>query len=176
MVFDEIKTTMRCGFAYGRDVYGVNADIVLLGKACAGGLPLSIMLTDKRIAESVQGTRLIGSYWGSPMSLHVFEYLFNLSQERDIVSELELIGINFRNSFNKIFMSRGIPISLSGHATMPVMEFDSKAINILKFYKLCFKHGIYVRMPPHCWFISLAHTLELCEEAISRFNCVAKEL
>jgi glutamate-1-semialdehyde 2,1-aminomutase len=176
LVFDEIKTTMRCGFAYGRDVYGVNADIVLLGKACAGGLPLSIMLTDKRIAESVQGTRLIGSYWGSPMSLHVFEYLFNLSQERDIVSELELIGINFRNSFNKIFMSRGIPISLSGQATMPVMEFDSKAINILKFYKLCFKHGIYVRMPPHCWFISLAHTLELCEEAISRFNCVAKEL
>ena len=159
-----------------RDVYGVDADIVLLGKACAGGLPLSIMLSDKKIGESVQGTRLIGSYWGSPMSLHVFEYLFNLSQERDLALELESKGINFINAFNKMFMEHGIPISLSGHATMPVMKFDSETIDIHRFYKLCFKHGIYVRMPPHCWFLSLSHTQELCQEVIDRFRRVAKEL
>lgn len=54
LIFDEIQMGMgRTGTLFAFEAFGIRPDILVLGKAIGGGLPLSAVVTSKEIAQSI---------------------------------------------------------------------------------------------------------------------------
>ncbi len=51
LIFDEVVTGFRIAMGGAQEYYGVDADIVTLGKVVGGGLPIGVVVAEKRIME-----------------------------------------------------------------------------------------------------------------------------
>lgn len=72
LVLDEIQTGFgRTGTLWGFESLGILPDIVLLGKAIGGGMPLGAFVADKKIMWSLTNTPILGhitTFGGHPVS------------------------------------------------------------------------------------------------------------
>lgn len=72
LVLDEIQTGFgRTGTLWGFESLGIVPDIVLLGKAIGGGMPLGAFVADKKIMWSLTNTPILGhitTFGGHPVS------------------------------------------------------------------------------------------------------------
>lgn len=81
LIIDEIQTGMgRTGKMFAYEHYGIQADIMTLGKGIGGGFPLSAMLTTDRLNIFDAGDQG-GTYSGQPLAMAV-----GLAVVRDIIS------------------------------------------------------------------------------------------
>ena len=109
LIFDEVKT---CGKFYGgsQEYFGVKPDIFAAGKAIAGGLPLSAVLSSEEVMEILGPGRVAhgGTFNSNPLSVRAglvtmkeiltkeaFEYAQKLSDElvkgyRDILEDRKI--------------------------------------------------------------------------------------
>ena len=85
LILDEIQTGFgRTGTLWGFEQYGIVPDIVLLGKALGGGLPLGAFVASKRLMDSFTDQPVLGhisTFGGHPLScaagLAAMKILFN---------------------------------------------------------------------------------------------------
>jgi acetylornithine/succinyldiaminopimelate/putrescine aminotransferase len=69
LIFDEIQTGLgRCGTKYAYQGTGTTPDVLLLGKALGGGLPLSALLTTDRIAAVLSVGDHGSTFGGNPVA------------------------------------------------------------------------------------------------------------
>ncbi|MDQ1605728.1 MAG: glutamate-semialdehyde -aminomutase, partial [Microbacteriaceae bacterium] len=70
LIFDEVITGFRIAFGGAVDRYGVTPDLAVLGKAIAGGLPLSAVVGKSELLDLTQrGVVHAGTYNGNPIVL-----------------------------------------------------------------------------------------------------------
>lgn len=68
LIFDEITTAMgRTGKLFTYESYGVVPDILLLGKAVAGGLPMGVMLASRSISDIWEKAAHATTFGGNPL-------------------------------------------------------------------------------------------------------------
>ena len=71
LIFDEIQTGFgRCGELFAMNKIGVIPDVVLLGKALGGGMPLGAFVADKSIMDSFSTNPVLGhitTFGGHPV-------------------------------------------------------------------------------------------------------------
>ncbi len=72
LIMDEIQTGFgRTGSTWGFEKYGVIPDIILLGKALGGGLPLGAFIADKQLMDALTVAPVLGhitTFGGHPLS------------------------------------------------------------------------------------------------------------
>jgi acetylornithine/succinyldiaminopimelate/putrescine aminotransferase len=72
LILDEIQTGFgRTGSLWGFSAFDVVPDIVLLGKALGGGMPLGAFIADKKIMQTLTGSPALGhitTFGGHPVS------------------------------------------------------------------------------------------------------------
>jgi acetylornithine/succinyldiaminopimelate/putrescine aminotransferase len=72
LILDEIQTGFgRTGTIWGFEQYGVIPDIILLGKALGGGLPLGAFVASKSLMDAFTGNPVLGhisTFGGHPLS------------------------------------------------------------------------------------------------------------
>jgi acetylornithine/succinyldiaminopimelate/putrescine aminotransferase len=94
LIFDEIQTGFgRCGSLFAMNKIGVTPDIVLLGKALGGGMPIGAFVSDKKIMDAFSTNPVLGhitTFGGHPVccaagreSLAIIQDLFE--EEPDFV-------------------------------------------------------------------------------------------
>lgn len=68
LIFDEITTAMgRTGTLFAYEPYGVIPDILLLGKAVAGGLPMGVLLAQRSISDIWEKAAHATTFGGNPL-------------------------------------------------------------------------------------------------------------
>ncbi|TDH23345.1 aspartate aminotransferase family protein [Segetibacter sp. 3557_3] len=97
-ILDEIQTGFgRTGTLWAFEQYGVVPDILLLGKALGGGMPLGAFVADKQIMDSFTVSPVLGhitTFGGHPVScaggLAAFEVLTRESLYKQVEAKTEL--------------------------------------------------------------------------------------
>jgi glutamate-1-semialdehyde 2,1-aminomutase len=70
LVFDEIITGVRCGLRGLQEYYGVDADLVTLGKGIANGLPVAALGGKREVMEAFESNVVTsGTYAAHPLSM-----------------------------------------------------------------------------------------------------------
>ena len=71
LIFDEVITGFRVTRGGAQSLLGVTPDLTILGKAIAGGLPLSVVAGKRDVMELIEQRRVLhaGTYNGHPISL-----------------------------------------------------------------------------------------------------------
>ena len=71
LVFDEVNTGIRAGYGGAQNLYDVKADLMVLGKAIGGGMPVGVLAGKKEIMCLYQRQKVIqgGDHNGYPLGM-----------------------------------------------------------------------------------------------------------
>jgi len=178
LVFDEIQTGFgRCGSLFAMNKIGVTPDIVLLGKALGGGMPIGAFVSDKKIMDAFSTNPVLGhitTFGGHPVccaagreSLKIIKELFEV--EPDFVHRKSAL-------FTKQLKHNAIK-KVSAYGLLIAVHFDNYDIN-KKIIDQCIVNGAFTD-----WFLFADNALRIAppliiseEEILEACNLVIQSI
>lgn len=172
LVFDETITGFRFSEGGAQELFNVIPDISTFGKGIANGFPLSVISGKREIMMEMEEIFFSGTFGGELLSLAAAKSVLELHINREVISQLEQIGLDLQNRVNSAVSQTDTQelLSLSGHPTWIFLnwrEIDGYSADLLKTYFMqeMFQKGILI-LGTHN--VNLAHTqrnLEKIEES-----------
>lgn len=171
LIFDEVITGFRLALGGAQEYFGIDADIVTLGKIIGGGLPIGILGAKREIMENLAPMGKIynaGTFNGNPMTTAAGLATIRLLRDTNPYPGLEKTGNELRSGLQDIFPDT----SVQGIASMLCMYFSETKVKnyeeaiskadkdmFLQYQRFMLKNGVF--HPPsqfECNFVSTAHT------------------
>jgi len=88
MVADEIQTGFgRCGKMFAMEHFGVAPDLTCIGKSMGGGLPLSGIVGNAEIIDSVPPGALGGTFGGNPVACAAALSIIDVIEEDNLLEK-----------------------------------------------------------------------------------------
>lgn len=123
LVLDEIQCGFgRNGSLWAFEQFGVIPDILLLGKALGGGMPLGAFISDKKIMDCLMADPVLGhinTFGGHPVSCAAGRASLEYLLDENIIDEVFYKGRIFLEELDsKLFKSihsRGLMLALESH-------------------------------------------------------------
>lgn len=154
LVLDEIQCGFgRNGSLWAFEQFDVVPDVLLLGKALGGGMPLGAFVADKKIMDSLSYNPVLGhinTFGGHPVScaagLAAFEVLLN---------ENIIAGVKQKEQLFRQLLSHPSVKNINSFGLMMAVEFDDFDTN-KKIIDACIEKGVFTD-----WFLFAAHALRI---------------
>lgn len=165
LVFDEIQAGFgRTGALWGFARYGVTPDILLLGKALGGGLPLGAFIADQPKMAALTGDPVLGhitTFGGHPLSCAAGLASLQLLLEEDWISQVPRKERLFRH----LLVHPAIR-EVRSCGLLIAVEFDSFEFN-KRIIDACIEKGLltdWFLFAPQC--LRIAPPLPITEDQI----------
>lgn len=154
LIFDEIQCGFgRTGKLWGFEHYGVQPDILLLGKALGGGMPLGAFISSYEHMQSFTDNPVLGhitTFGGHPVccaaGLEAMEVLLSENLIQDVANKGQL--------FLKELSHPGIK-SVSGKGLLIAVELESNE-KVLDVVQKCIENGVFTD-----WFLFAQNCLRI---------------
>ncbi len=173
LIFDEVITGFRVAPGGAQELYGITPDLLTLGKAVAGGLPLSVVAGKREIMDLIAQRRVMhgGTFNGHPVALAAaLATLETLDANQGaLLRQVRKIGESLMEGIRKLANEAGIPILINGvgsvfhvsftHRTemrnfWDTLDADVRARDV--FLGALVESGVYP-LPDGRWYVSAAH-------------------
>ena len=181
LIFDEVITGFRLGFAGAAGFYGIKPDLVTYGKIIGAGMPVGAYGGRKEIMEMVSPAGPVyqaGTLSGNPIAMAAgLAHLKLLWEDQDVYKLLYQKGEAFFGEIRRIFLEKGVEYQVNSVASLgsifftsqPVKDYtsaktaDTKAFS--QYFKFMLKQGVHLAPSQfEAIFLSDAHTdLEIQE-------------
>lgn len=166
LIFDECQTGMgRTGKLFAFEKYEVIPDIICLGKAFGGGMPLGAFISSKQNMSSFISNPILGhlsTFGGHPVCCAAgFTSLSILLSEKEIIEEVK----QKEALFLRLLKHEKI-LSIRSSGLMMALEFESTEFHFALQKKLL-ENGLFTDwflFAPHC--MRIAPALTITEEEI----------
>ena len=170
LILDEIQTGFgRTGTLWGFEQFGIVPDIILLGKALGGGMPLGAFVADKKLMNQFTENPVLGhitTFGGHPVCCAAGLAAMKVLQKEKLVEKVHEKEYLFRELLQhpkiKVLRSRGLLMAI---------ELEDSA-TVLKVTQACLKQGVltdWFLFAPNC--IRMAPPLTITSKEI-RKACV----
>ncbi len=122
LIFDEVVTGFRLGYASGQGYYGVTPDLCAMGKSLSAGHPISVVCGRSDLMVFAEGIRritgdyvsLTGTFSGNPISCTAALAALELLREDGVYERLFARGRRLMEGCRKAFEAVGIPVQVIG--------------------------------------------------------------
>jgi acetylornithine/succinyldiaminopimelate/putrescine aminotransferase len=167
LVFDEIQCGFgRTGKLWGFEHYDVSPDILLLGKALGGGMPLGAFISSHEHMQALTNNPVLGhitTFGGHPVSCAAGMAALQVLLRDGIINAVEKKGVLFRT---QIVHSSIIAIRSKGLLMAIELESNEKVLEVLK---CCLEKQVFsdwFLFAPNC--IRIAPPLTITDEEIKK--------
>lgn len=160
LIFDEIITGYRYPLLSVSRKHGITPDLICIGKAMAGGAPLSVVGGKKEIMECDEYF-VSSTFAGETLSLAAFME-FDALLSKFPIKELWDAGGDFKESFNSIWDG----VQLDGYNTRG--RFVGSPLNLALFFQESVKAGLLFGPS---WFYCFPH-IELKDKVLNLITSV----
>jgi len=183
LIFDEVITGFRVSYNGAQGYYDIMPDLTCLGKIIGGGLPVGAYGGRKEIMKHIAPTGPVyqaGTLSGNPLAMAAGIAAIKELQKPDVYKNLEQKRKNLSDGLKQIAEKAGIPIFLTGIASMSSMFFTDKEVTDFTtaktsntkrfsvFFHEMLKNGIYLAPSQfEATFVSTAHTDEDIDKALN---------
>ena len=155
LVLDEIQCGFgRNGTLWAFEQFNVVPDILLLGKAIGGGMPLGAFVADKKIMDSFTHNPVLGhinTFGGHPLSCAAGLAAFKVLTEEKLFTKV----FEKEKLFRSLLQHSAIK-NISSAGLMMAIEFDSFETN-KKIIDTLIENGVFTD-----WFLFCAHAFRIC--------------
>ncbi|OUU30606.1 MAG: hypothetical protein CBB97_00875 [Candidatus Endolissoclinum sp. TMED37] len=131
LIFDECTSGFRQSFGGMHKIFGVNPDIMLLGKALGNGYPITAILGRGNIMKQANETFISSTFWterlGYVAALKTLEVMKRDKSWRIITNK----GKKIIKGWKKLAKKYKLEIKINGFPSIPSFVFENK--NHLKF-------------------------------------------
>ena len=194
LIYDEILSGFRTGTDCAQGHYGVTPDVTVLGKAVAGGMPLSVLAGKRAVMETFSplgGAAHSGTYTGHLLGIMAaIAVLEEITQPGfyDGPDGILAMADRLYSGLREIFARNGIRCRIQGLGARFGMYFgldpevevrdyhvaaSHDMVLLSRFVRSCFAHGVYF----HSYDVALghhgfggAHTPAVIDEALGRIE------
>jgi len=154
LVMDEIQTGFgRTGRLWGFDHFGIVPDIVLLGKALGGGMPLGAFVADRQLMMTLADEPVLGhitTFGGHPVSCAA-----GRAALRALLDEQLMTGIAEKEQLFRTLLKHPAIKSITSFGLWLAVGFDSFEIN-KRVIDACIARGVLTD-----WFLFAADSLRI---------------
>lgn len=154
LVLDEIQCGFgRNGSLWAFEQFDVVPDILLLGKALGGGMPLGAFVSDKKIMDSLSYNPVLGhinTFGGHPVSCAAGLAALNVLLDDNIIAQVK----NKEQLFREQLQHPAIK-NINSVGLMMAVEFEDFDTN-KKIIDACIEKGVFTD-----WFLFAAHALRI---------------
>lgn len=170
MVADEIQSGLcRTGTMLACDIENVRPDVVILGKALSGGvLPVSAVLADDHIMNTIKPGEHGSTYGGNPLACKVAITALAVLKEENMAANAEEMGELFRSELRKL----QLPLikTIRGRGLLNAIVIDHRDPDAAWNLCLLMKENGLLAKPTHGDKIRFAPPLVLNKEQV--MECV----
>ena len=122
-IADEVQTGFaRTGKMFAMEHFKVEPDIVVTGKSLAAGLPLSGVTGRSEMMDTPQVGGLGGTFGGNPLACRAALAVFDIIQEKNLLSRAEEIGRKVLQSLKQMQEKYSLIGDVRGLGAMVAME------------------------------------------------------
>jgi len=194
LIFDEVMTGFRLALGGAQELYGVDADLVTMGKIIGGGLPVGAYGGKNEIMSCVAPLGAVyqaGTLSGNPIAMAsgytVLSYL--TEHKNEIYHRLNVLTKQLYNGLYDVVSSLQIPFQINSVGSMISLHFCEDAVKdftsaqkgdnatFKKYFHAMLQHGIY--LPPSAyetWFVSASHSEDDIQKTIDTTAKVLKNI
>jgi acetylornithine/N-succinyldiaminopimelate aminotransferase len=155
LVLDEIQCGFgRNGSLWAFEQFDVVPDILLLGKAIGGGMPLGAFIADKKIMDSFTHNPVLGhinTFGGHPVSCAA-----GLAGLQVLLEDKLIDGVFEKEKLFRALLTHSSIKNISSAGLMMAVEFDSFETN-KKIIDTLIEQGVFTD-----WFLFCAHAFRIC--------------
>lgn len=193
LIFDEVITGFRLDYHCAAGYFGIEPDLVTLGKIIGGGLPVGAYGGKREIMSLVSPLGPVyqgGTLSGNPLAMTAgIAALEKLRDEPQLYADLARSAAYLQEQMDRLFARYGIEAVTSRIEGMfcvfftkekvrcyeDIMTADTK--NYQRFFEGMMKRGIL--LPPsqfEAWFLSTAHSAGILDKTVAAAEDVLKEM
>jgi acetylornithine/succinyldiaminopimelate/putrescine aminotransferase len=176
LVLDEIQCGFgRNGTLWAFEQFDIVPDILLLGKALGGGMPLGALVSDKKIMDAFTHDPVLGhinTFGGHPVCCAAGLAAFKVLLEGNLVQDVK----RKEDLFRSLLIHEHIK-NVSSFGLMIAVEFENFQFN-KKVIDACIEQGVFTD-----WFLFASHALRIApplnipdEEIISACTIIIQVL
>ncbi len=192
LIFDEVKTGAKLGWAGASEYFNVTPDMICLAKSIGGGLPLAAFGTHKSVMDLISQHKVFhgGTYNTNPVSMAAGLATFREVLTRDNYAHIEKLERKLTDGYRQIIAKTGLQgYVISAGANGALMLYPKEISNYRDWLALdtdLWRHywfGMVNRgvMPQPYWWdeqwtISVQHTEADIDKHIAAFADVAPAL
>jgi acetylornithine/N-succinyldiaminopimelate aminotransferase len=124
LIFDEVQTGIgRIGTLFGYESFGVEPDIIALGKGLGGGVPIGAFLAKERASVFSPGEH--GStFGGNPLACAAGYATLKYIIEEDIPGKVRETGVYFMSELERLKSRFDFIVELRGKGLLVALQFD----------------------------------------------------
>jgi glutamate-1-semialdehyde 2,1-aminomutase len=190
LILDEVITGFRLGLGGAQEHYGVDADIVTMGKIIGGGFPIGVLGAREEIMDNLTPVGPVynaGTFNGHPASIAAGLATLKTIKEENVLPQLKEKGEGLRKSLSQVISDVGLDYQVQGVGPMFQVFFNSepvwdltqaKASDAKRFLSYCTKlRELGVFLPPSQFetcFLSTAHDKEVLDFSLAQFETALK--
>jgi glutamate-1-semialdehyde 2,1-aminomutase len=174
LIFDEVMTGFRVALGGAQAKYGVNADLITLGKVIGGGLPVGAYGGRSDIMDRVAPAGPVyqaGTLSGNPLAVAAGLATLRRLQKENPYDKLESLGVRLESGLLAAAAQANVPARMNRVGSMftlfftdrDVFDFESAKTSDMhrfnRFFHAMLDQGVF--LPPSQFeaaFISAAHT------------------
>ncbi len=175
LVFDEITSGFRLRTGGMHLLYGIEPDLLVLGKALGNGFPISAVIGRKDIMQAAQGTFISSTYWTERIGPVAALETLRQFEEKRVIDTTVRTGETIENGLKKIFSKYDLRMGISGLKSYLVMTSEEENPLLIKtlFTQEMMKRGF---LASTVIFVSSAHTPEIVVHYLSNAEEVFEKI
>lgn len=125
LIFDEIQSGYgRTGKMWAGQNFGVTPDIMNLGKAIAGGMPMSAVVSTHEIVSRWHPGMHGGTFGGNPVAAAAALAVLDEFERQDVLSNVNKMGDYLGEKLKKLAADHPVVGDVRGIGLMRAIEFD----------------------------------------------------
>ncbi len=135
------RTAVNEGDWFACTSYGVVPDIMAIGKSFGGGYPVTAVVTNREVSESMEGGYDGSTFGGNPMAMTAALIATRQMREKNITENVIRRGEQFRSGLEKLREQYPVLGDIRGRGLMVAFSLGSEK-NVAKAQKLLKENGV----------------------------------
>jgi len=191
LIFDEVMSGFRCDLLGAQHLYGIEPDLVTLGKVIGGGLPLAAFGGSRTIMSAIAPLGLIyqaGTLSGNPLAVTAGSATLK-KMDHDLFEQMAVKVKHLAQGIKSIAKQYNLNVQVPFRGTMWSVFFSNKAVKnyedaqtcdlelFKRYYAGMLSEGIYLAPSQYeTNFISSQHTDEDIETTLTAVEKVFSQI
>lgn len=162
-IFDEVSSGFRVTTGGAHRIYGIEPDMMILGKALGNGYPISCVLGIREVMQAAQTTFISSTYWTERTGFVAALETIKIFERDHVPDKLAETGRHLTDGLRNIFRKYSLKIDIVGIPSVLIMTMEEEEPLVIKtiFTQEMLKRGF---LASNMIYVSCAHTKTIVEE------------
>ena len=177
LIFDECTTGFRESFGGIHKNFGVEPDMLMLGKALGNGYAISAVLGKEKVMKSIKETFISSTFWTESIGPTAALKTLEVMEKKKSWKYITAVGVKITLKWKKLAKKHKIKIKTTGIPALCTFTFLSKNHQAYKTFitQEMLKKGF---LATTTIYVSIAHTKKILEKYFKNldiiFNIISK--